>query len=283
MKKIGFIDYFIDEWHANNYPAWIRKTGRNYEVSLAWEETPKPDGLSLAAWCEKQQVKPAESIEQVVAECDCLVVLAPSNPEVHERLAELPLRSGKPVYVDKPFASDRAMAQRMFALGEKHGTPMISSSALRFGSALQKTVNETHAGKHAEFTATMGGGRSFWEYSIHQIEMLAMLMGPGAKRVMQCGTGNTQHMVIDYGNGRRACMTLNPGQPFQAYGYYSDADPVIIPTMSDFWDGFIASLLDFFDTGIPSITKSQTIEIVTLIECGIKALEKPDTWFPVTE
>ena len=24
MKTIGFIDYYLDEWHANNYPAWIR-------------------------------------------------------------------------------------------------------------------------------------------------------------------------------------------------------------------------------------------------------------------
>ena len=23
-KKIGFVDLFIDEWHANNYPAWIK-------------------------------------------------------------------------------------------------------------------------------------------------------------------------------------------------------------------------------------------------------------------
>ena len=25
MKKIGFIDFFLDEWHANNYPKWIRQ------------------------------------------------------------------------------------------------------------------------------------------------------------------------------------------------------------------------------------------------------------------
>ena len=23
--KIGFIDYYLDEWHANNYPEFIRK------------------------------------------------------------------------------------------------------------------------------------------------------------------------------------------------------------------------------------------------------------------
>ena len=24
MKKIGFVDYYISEWHANNYPGWIK-------------------------------------------------------------------------------------------------------------------------------------------------------------------------------------------------------------------------------------------------------------------
>jgi hypothetical protein len=77
-------------------------------------------------------------------------------------------------------------------------------------------------------------------------------------------------------------MTLNGGQSFQVSAYYADAESVVIPTMSDFWDGFIASLLDFFDTGVPSIPKSQTIEIVSLVECGIRALEKPDTWVLMT-
>ena len=25
MKKIGFVDYYLSEWHANNYPAWIER------------------------------------------------------------------------------------------------------------------------------------------------------------------------------------------------------------------------------------------------------------------
>lgn len=25
MKKIGFIDYYLSEWHANNYPIWIKE------------------------------------------------------------------------------------------------------------------------------------------------------------------------------------------------------------------------------------------------------------------
>ena len=40
MKKIGFVDLFLDEWHANNYPQWFRETKRaaEFELGYAWEE-----------------------------------------------------------------------------------------------------------------------------------------------------------------------------------------------------------------------------------------------------
>ena len=31
MGKIGFIDYYISEWHANNYPAWLKQANEETE------------------------------------------------------------------------------------------------------------------------------------------------------------------------------------------------------------------------------------------------------------
>jgi hypothetical protein len=61
MKKIGFIDFFLDEWHANNFPTWIRDNcqavGRDMELAYAWAETAAPGGIDTAAWCAKYQVQ----------------------------------------------------------------------------------------------------------------------------------------------------------------------------------------------------------------------------------
>lgn len=50
MKNIGFIDFFLDEWHANNYPQWIRENlaslGRDCNLTYAWAEINKP-GVQL--------------------------------------------------------------------------------------------------------------------------------------------------------------------------------------------------------------------------------------------
>ena len=34
MKKIGFVDYYISEWHANNYPAWIERIAADMGAAL---------------------------------------------------------------------------------------------------------------------------------------------------------------------------------------------------------------------------------------------------------
>ena len=282
MKKIGFIDLHIDEWHANNYPQWIRESSLSdqFELAYAWQEQPQKGLRSLDEWCSDFSMIPATSIEQVVEESDGIIVLAPSNPEVHERLADIPLQSGKPVYIDKPFAPDRGTAERLFAKAEEYGTPMFSSSALRFGSDIQKAVSETLRGQTVEFAFSAGGGTSFEEYSIHQIEMLTMLMGTGAKRVMQCGSDSTSHMLIDYGSGRRSVMTLMPGQGFQISACGDDAT-VTINSMTDFFPGLIEAILAFFDTKNVPVKKEETLEIVSIMEAGIKAQSTHDSWLPL--
>jgi hypothetical protein len=282
MKKIGFIDLFIDEWHANNYPDMIRKSKwkDQVELTLAWEEAPQ-GGKCLKDWCKQFGVTPARSIEQVVSECDGLVVLAPSNPEVHERLADLPLRSGKCVYIDKPFAPDVAAARRMFEKAGRNKTPLMSCSALRFGSKLQETLAGAMKGRKADFAHTRGGGSSFWEYAIHQVEMLVMLLGTGARRVMQCGRGATNHMVIDYGDGRRGCMTLFGGASFTWTAYLEPSERIECLDCGSFFQGFIDAMLEFLLTGRSPIDPAETIEIAALVQTGIETLKTPDTWAPV--
>ena len=64
MKKIGFIDYYIDEWHAHNFPEMIRKSSfaGKYDVALAWEQTPMPGKMSLDDFCRKQNIGKAQSL-----------------------------------------------------------------------------------------------------------------------------------------------------------------------------------------------------------------------------
>lgn len=274
MKKLGFIDLFIDEWHANNYPAWIKtaRRGTEFELAYAWEKAPQ-NGRPLEKWCADFGVTPLKSMEEVVEKSDAVFVLAPSNPEVHRELAEIPLKSGKPVFVDKPFAPSKADAEAMFELAAKHNTPLMSSSALRFSTELDAYCNKPGT----TYMETTGGGRSFWEYSIHQIEMIVSVLGTGAKRIMQCGANDVEHMVIQYEDDRRASVTYTPNAPFTTRLVH-EGKMIVNPQCSDFFPILLSEILDFFATGKSPIDTAQTIEIAALVAAGIKALEAKNVW-----
>ena len=263
MKKIGFIDLFIDEWHANNYPNWFRTAPRaaEFELGYAWEEAPA-GGRPLDVWCKDFQMTPARSIEEVIEKSDCLCVLAPSNPEVHERLAELPLKSGKPVYIDKPFADSRAAAERLFALADKYNTPLMSSSALRFGDEfLSGPMKELKF----DIMGTTGGGSSFDEYGIHQLEMLVSVMGTDVRDLKL--TGDAQKLVLSviYADGRLGQVMYAPRFGFTVNASGPDGS-FRSAAVSNFFPNLIAAMMDFFATGKSVIPQEQTIAIADLLE-----------------
>ncbi len=278
-KKIGFIDLHIDEWHANNYPAWFKAAKRSaeFELGYAWEESPNPEGKDLKAWCAQFGATPAADIQEVIEKSDCLCVLAPSNPEAHERLADLALRSGKPLYVDKTFAPDRATAEKFFAVAKEHGTPLMSSSALRYGEEFTAALTRFSP----DFVNTFGGGSSFQEYSIHQIEMIVTALGTGAKSVTCPDKTEAPHFVVKYADGiRGAAMTYCPNFGFHAMlngrngaGFAGDGTRM--------FEHLLDNILEFYTTGISPIPEEETIEVAAIREAALKALDAPGQEFAV--
>lgn len=279
-KRIGFIDLWIDEWHANNYPAWMRASSNysGFELGLAWEERSNPNGLDLKQWCEKFNMTPVASIKEVIDGSDAYIVFAPSTPEVHERLAELPLKSGKPVYVDKPFAPDVEAAKRMFALSDKYGSPLMSSSALRFGNELT-AAQKSFKGEKIHYVQTTGGGSNFKEYAIHQLEMIVSTLGTGATRVMQCSDASSPslHAVIGYADGRHASLTYNQNLPFTAI-LSSEKKTVTVSEHTRMFENMLDGILEFFNTKVSPVKREETIEIAALLDASIRALNKPNEW-----
>lgn len=277
MRKIGFIDYFLDEWHANNYPGWISEaSGGRMEVAYAYGKVDSPSGRTNAAWCESRGIQLLGSIEEVVEASDYLIVLAPDHPEFHEELAKLPLQSGKPTYVDKTFAPDRVAALRLFELAARHGTPMYSSSALRFAS---EYVEADRSG--IEKILSVGPGL-FENYAIHQFEPIVSLMGSGARRVMWTGTPHSPALLIGYEDGRQAEIHHFGWEcPFGMTIQYGSGSTGIVKPESDFFASFTRQLISFFESGQPAVDPAETVAIITLIEYGRKAAERPHKWLEI--
>ena len=184
MIKIGFIDYYLDEWHANNYPKFIaQQFGDEFKVAYAYAEKDKEGGLTTDEWCAQFGVERCATIAEVVEKSDCIIVLSPDNPERHLDLCREPLASGKRVYVDKTFALTKDIAKEIVAIGEANNTPFFSTSALRFSNELADVPREGIC-----FINSRGPGR-FDTYAIHQIEPIVVLMGSEVKRILSVGRG----------------------------------------------------------------------------------------------
>ncbi|MFC5528101.1 hypothetical protein [Cohnella yongneupensis] len=279
MKKVGFIDYFLDEWHAEKFPEWIEEaSGGQYKVVYAYGKIDSPEGLSNADWCAKKGIELLGSIEEVVEKSDYLIVLSPDHSEFHEELSQLPLRSGKPTYIDKTFAPDRKTALSLFDLAHKHGTPMYSCSALRFATEYTETDRQGIA-----TIASIGPGR-FENYAIHQIDPVVYLMGSAPRRLMWIGTDNSPALLIQFADGQQAEIRHFGWEcPFGLVINYASGNAKSVKPESDFFAAFIKGMVAFFESGIPAVNESETIAIITIIEYGKLAAETPYQWVDLPE
>lgn len=287
VRKIGFIDYFLDEWHANNYPAWIREsaaaTGLEWEVAYAWAEIDKPEGLTTDQWCAQHGVERVGTIEELVAKSDAIIVLSPDHPEHHERLAQLALQSGKPVYMDKTFAPDLLAAKRLFQQAAAGGTPLFSSSALRFAEELQAQVASGDSGSVSgpiAYLAVSGPGK-YTNYAVHQFEMIVTLMGTGARRVKSLSNAHGRQLAIEFDAGSQASFLQLDHAPFQAIIQREGGEGAFIGQCSNMFARLMDAILAFFETRVVPVSPEQTLAVIALIDAGRTALEQRDEWVDV--
>ncbi len=277
MKKIGIIDYYLDNFHANNYPEMIRKeTNGEMEICYAWGEIGKDGGLTNEEWAEKMGIELLPTIEDVIEKSDYLMVLVPNNPELHERLTDLALKSGKLTYVDKTFAPSKAAAERMFANAEAHNTPFYSTSALRFSDEVQSIDKEKI------HTIYSRGGGTYHMYSIHQIEPIVVLLGAEPKRVMFTGA-DEEHpaMIVEFKSGKRAHMYQADWPAFEIVTVDENNKYEAKEVTSDFFANFIKEVVQFFNTGVVPVKKEETIAVAAIREAGFKAMKTPFEWVEV--
>jgi len=276
MKKIGFIDHFLHEWHADNLPAWILEaSGSEMKVCYAWAEidSPREEGLTNIAWAENMGVELCGSMEEVIEKSDYLIVLSPDNPERHEDLCKLPLTSGKPTYVDKTFAVGLDDAKRI--VENAKNTPFFTCSALRYDAGLMA------AKKEDIYIADCRGPGLYGMYSIHMIEPLYMLMGK-AKRALALGCESTPTVIFDYADHRRSVLNFfDYSLGFSFAIRYKDGNCTELKFDSEYFKAFASNLIKFFETGKPPVNIEDTLNIMSMLEAGRKAVSKNGVWVDI--
>ncbi|MBR5439136.1 MAG: hypothetical protein IKV61_02845 [Clostridia bacterium] len=282
MKKIGFIDYYLSEWHADNYPKWIdnyaKETGLDYKVTHAYGEieVSPVDGLTTDEWCEKLQIKRANSIKELVDSVDYVVLLAPTNPETHLALCAETFKylNGKSIYVDKTFAPDYKTALEIFKVAKEYNVKFFSTSALRYSPILVDAMKEKNV-------ITYMGGSNIDEYIIHQVESIVKFYGVGATKVKAEQDGDVVKFEVAYENGKIAYMNYS-----RAFGYDAEIEKLDgtkekVDLSAGCFQGLINNIVDFFETGKVDFDNAEILEVMKIRDASLIAKDNLGQWIEV--
>ena len=270
MKKIGFVDFYLDEWHANNYPAWIEEAnktlGTDYRLCYAWAE--KELGMGTAAWCEKFGAEACATIEELCEKSDVIFILAPSDPDKHLEYAKRVFPARKRVYVDKTFAPNYREAEEIFALAKQYGTPFFSTSALRYATELDEIDDPRNL-------IITGGGGNLEEYIIHQVEMAVKLTGIHSASVNVSAQGDQRVISVkgEGANGQSVAITFlyAPAMPFSVCAETAEGNSCYRAIKSGFFVLLLTDILRFFESGVAPFDPEETLAVMALRDAILAA------------
>ncbi len=267
-KRIGFVDYRLDNFHADVYLSALRGPllSRGYEIvgATALEHEPSEK------WACEHDVPYFTNVNELAKSADYFAVLAPANPELHLQLCQAVFPLGRPTFVDKTFAPDLQTAKEIFKLADTNGVAVQSTSALRT-SSVQEALSEADSPLQAMFITS--AGPTFDEYGIHPVELAVSCLGPEVETYQRHGTNEHPRFVLQFSGQRMAVIDFNQTAdvPFSATLVTDDGYQHVVVDMDSLFTGAAASILDFFDCGQPMIDRDETLSVRHILDLANRA------------
>lgn len=212
------------------------------------------------------------TIAELVQNVDAIMIESvdgrPHLPQFREVM-----KSGKPVFIDKPLAGSLRDALEIQRLAQQHKVPFFSSSSLRFN-----TLAALKGAKYGEVRGAFSWGPCelepshpdlYW-YGIHAVEMLYTAMGKGCKTVVRTQTENTEVVTGVWADGRVGTMRGNRGiRGGAAYGLaVFGSTSTLSPEIKTGYGALLKEIVTFFQTKTPPVSVEDTIEIMAFMEAA---------------
>jgi len=230
-----------------------------------------------------------DSMDNLLRRCD-VVMVESVDGRPHLRQAAPALKAGKRVFVDKPMAGTLAEAIALAKYAEKTGTPMFSSSSLRFGPSIA-----SHRLEHPKLGKVIGCDAwspaptephhpdLFW-YGIHGVETLFTIMGPGIDTVQRTKTEGVDLVVGTWQDQRVGTFRGLRGKSRRGYG------ATVFGTkgtgQAGTFEGYshlVVQIAKFFDGGEAPVDMAETLEIHAFMEAADESARQDGTAVKVSE
>ncbi len=214
----------------------------------------------------KMGVEIVPSIDVLLKKVDA-VFLESVDGRPHLAQARPVIAAHKPLFIDKPMAASLADVLTIFKLAEEAGTPVFSSSSLRYGSGVQAVRDGSSPLGKPRCVVASGPCPTephhpdlFW-YGVHGVEMLFAIMGPGCKTVTRAGP---EKVVGVWADGRQ-------GTFLGKKEYIAEVEGTKGKGTLGKYEGYkplVEQICKFFKTGKPPVAAEETIEIFAFMEAA---------------
>ncbi len=246
---------------------------------------------SLPKWKEqigKFGVEMVDSVDELLKRCDAVMVMSLDGRH-HLKQVEPVLRAKKPVYIGRPLAGSLEDAVAIFKLAAETKTPCWSSSQHRFSPGFSGMKNHPEVGRVLGCDV-YGGGKSdketpgfIWS-SLHSIEALYAIMGPGVVSVACTSTDSAEQFTCVWSDGRigtyrgikegavKYSATVFGDKGVSTAGIYGHGVPVkgVVPTNDEYmgYKGIAIEMAKFYKGGPTPVSAAETLEIFTLLRAA---------------
>lgn len=217
------------------------------------------------------------SIEEVLKLVD-VVLLETNDGNLRLQQAMKILETGKPVFMDKPFAASVADVKAIVEASEKYKTPLFSTSSLRYADKVIEIASGKIVGKvigaNTYGPAYLEPSHSdlFW-YGIHGVELLYTLMGTGCERVSCISIDDTDVVTGVWKDGRlgvfRGERRGNIGFGGMAFGEKGNVQ------VGEYkgYRPLLVNIIEFFETAVSPVSPRETLEIYEFMQAAQNSKE----------
>ncbi len=213
----------------------------------------------------------SDSIGTLLEQVDA-VLLETNDGRLHLEQAEMVIKAGKRLFIDKPIAASYADAARIFQLAAEHEVPIFSSSSLRFSPSMAAIKNGSlgdilGASTFSPAKLEPTHPDLFW-YGVHGVESLFTLMGMGCLSVQRTHTEDTDVVVGTWEDGRIGTFTGLRGGKTGYGGTAFGTEGIGEAGIYEGYEHLVKEILEFFRTGVPPVEAEETLEIFAFMQAA---------------
>ena len=284
--RIGMIG--LDTSHCEAFASLLHEEGHPHHIPGARIAAAFPGGsqaFSLSrnrvagvteTMQKKHGVQIRDSIEAVAADADAFLLESVDGRQHLAQFAVLaPLR--KPVFIDKPLACSSADARAIADLAARHGTPVLSASAIRFaagasGLAEPAAVRACEAFGPMSILDDYPG--YFW-YGIHSADLLFSYMGRGCREVTAIHQKEADVLVGKWSDGRIGTVRglQYAGAPVGAT-VFTEKGTRHSTTLGEPppYALLLQKVIPFLQTGVSPIDIAETVQVMEFLDAAGQSL-----------